>query len=500
MASILLDLSILIITATILALIARFFKQPIIPAYIIAGILIGPVFKFVTDTGTIMTLAEIGIAFLLFIVGLEINLNRLKFVGFVSSLGGAIQVIVTASLGFALTMLFRYSTTTAYYIGLVVAFSSTMIVIKILSDKQQLDTLHGRIIVGILLMQDIIAVLALIALTTANDFSYSTLMFTLLTGLALFLSALVIGELLLTKLFKFAAKSQELLFLLSLSVCFLFVVAFGIAGFSIAIGAFVGGIILANLPYSQEIVGKIKPLRNFFSMIFFIALGLGLTFMGIDWMLLAVLLLIVLAVKMIITMLTVGIFGYKKRTSFLTGLSLAQTSEFSLILVAQGLILQHISKEIYSLVILLAIITITLTTYFINFDSMIYNKLKGFVKIAENAKELEYLPENEKYEVVLCGYNRIGYGVVKAVKKMKKKILIIDYNPDTIKKLIDSKILCIYGDISDPETLDKINFRKIQILISTVPDLHDNLLILKKAKTLNKRIIVFSTEIGRAHV
>jgi len=196
-------------------------------------------------------------------------------------------------------------------------------------------------------------------------------------------------------------------------------------------------------------------------------------------------------------MLICSMFNYKKRVSFLTSISLAQVSEFSLIIVAQGLILGHISQELFSLTILLAIITITITSYFIQFDNNIYIKLSGFLQIFEKigtkTKKMEYLPEDKKTRIILCGYNRIGYSIVKTVQKMKKSLLIVDFNPDVIKRLIARKVPCIYGDVGDSEILERLGLNNAEMVISTVPEEQDNLLLIKKTKQVNKKTLIFVT-------
>jgi len=270
-------------------------------------------------------------------------------------------------------------------------------------------------------------------------------------------------------------------------------------GFSIAIGAFIAGVSIANLPYNVEIIGKVKPLKDFFATIFFVSLGLELLLGEMHTILfpLIIFTLFVIIFKPFITMFICSLFNYKKRVSFLTSISLAQVSEFSLIIVAQGLILGHISQELFSLTILLAIITITLTSYFIQFDNNLYMNFSGFLqlfeKIGTKTKKMEYLPEDKDIEIILCGYNRIGYSIVKTVQKMKKSLLIVDFNPDVVKRLIARKIPCIYGDVGDSEILERIGLNKARMIISTVPEEKDNLLLIKKTKEVNKKGLIFVT-------
>jgi len=302
-----------------------------------------------------------------------------------------------------------------------------MVVIKLLSDKKEIDTLHGKIVIGILLLQDIVAIIVLSILVTLNEFSFIVLILSLFKGLIALFVAVLISKYIFPPLFRFAAKSQELLFISAVAVSMLYSIIFNFLGFSIVIGAFVAGISLASLPYNIEIIGRIKPLRDFFSVIFFVSLGMTLLLSTFNLILkpLIILLLIVLIAKPLIIMFTTSFFGYKKRTSFLSAMSLAQISEFSLIIVSQGLLLGHVNQEIFSLTVLLAIITITTTTYFVKFENSIYkrfsNYLTFFDRFSENSMDLEYVPKTKKPEIILCGYDKIGYSIVKTLKKLKKK-------------------------------------------------------------------------------
>lgn len=497
MENILFEIGFVMVIATVIAYFARFLKQPLIPAYVLAGIIIGPVLGLITNTELITSLSEIGIAFLLFIVGLEIDIKKLRHVGMAASIGGLIQVVLTFTIAFIVSLVAGFLAFESLYLSLIVALSSTMVVVKILSDKREIDTLHGKIIIGILLVQDFIAIIALSVLVTLNQFSVAALLISLLKGLIALVISLAVGKYLFPPVFGFAAKSQELLFISSVAISLLYSIVFSYIGFSMAIGAFVAGITLANLPYNLEIASRIKPLRDFFSVMFFASLGMGLVlgaFSSLVKPLLIMLLLSIIA-KPLIVIFTTSFFGYKKKTSFLTAISLAQISEFSLIIVAQGLLLGHISQGMFSTTVLVAIITITMTSYLVSFEESIYRSLERFLGIfdrfSKNAEGLEYLPRKKKPEVIVCGYNRIGYGIVRTLKRMGKSIMVIDYNPETVKSLISEKVPALYGDVSDEEIIERMGLVHAKILISTIPTKGDNLLLVSAAKKENKRIVVF---------
>lgn len=499
MDHIFLDIGLMLIVATIFAFILRYLKQPLIPGYILAGILLGPVLGVVTDLTVIKTLSEIGIAFLLFIVGLELDIKKLKDIGGIATFGAVAQVGVLFLFGLGIGVLLGFPVVTSVYLGLILAFSSTMVVIKLLSDKNQLDTVHGRIVIGILLMQDIIAILALSVLKDLNNFQFSPFFLSLAEGIALLVIAMLLGKYVFPRIFKFAARHQEVLFLASISVCLIFAMLFTIPDFSIAIGAFVAGITLGSLPYNVEIVGRVKSLRDFFSVLFFTAIGAELATVNIFEIALPLMIFTIFTVFLlpIITTLIVLFFGYKTKTAFLAGLSLSQVSEFGLIIAALGLTEGHISQNVFSITILLALITMASTAYFIKYDDWLYRKFKPFFKQFERsgakARELSFIKQDHAHEVVLVGLDRLGYSIFRKLRKMNKDVLVVDYNPDIIKKLLAKNIPCVYGDIADGEIIETVRLSKINMLVSTIPDRNDNVLLLKKLKSHNHNATVIVT-------
>ena len=522
MENIFLNMGIIFIVAAIFGFIAKKLNQPKIPFYIFAGFVVGPfglmlaeklglvsLFLswfavdisgiFVSDPSIIKILAEIGIAFLLFVVGLELNLKKLKDIGMIATLGGSLQVLILFTIGsiFALGMGFLHIE--AIYIGLILAFSSTVVVVKLLVDNKELNTLHGRIVIGILLMQDVIAVLVLSMLATFNTFSAGVLLFALFKIVAVLIVSVFLSKFIFPKIFTFAAKSNEVLFLVSLAVCFFFSLLLMSLGFSIAIGAFIAGITLANLPYNIAIVGRVKSIRDFFATLFFVSLGMEFFLEPSVGILkpLIIFFLFIVVFKPIVIMLICSLFGYMKSTSFFASLSLAQISEFSLIILSQGLLLGHISQDLFSIGVMLGVITMTSTAYLINYDNQIYKwmfKLLGaFDFIKPNKEKLEYIPKEMKYDVVLVGVNRIGYSIIKSLNKIKENVLVIDYNPEIIRDFMKKKQPCFYGDIGDLETIGRLNFKDVEIIVSTVPTQSYNIMLIKKVKEQNKNALIFVT-------
>jgi Kef-type K+ transport system membrane component KefB len=499
--SILTDIGLLIILATIIAFIAKLLKQPLIPAYILTGIILGPmVLGLIKDESLIRHVAELGIAFLLFVVGLEINLKKLKYVGAVATVGGVLQVIAVYLIGYYSALRLGFAQFESIILGLVVTFSSTMIVIKLLSDKGEIDTLHGKIVLGILIVQDIIVILALALIGTFGNFDPTIVVFALLKGLSLFVAAFLLGKFIFPKIFEFAARTNELLFLSSLTVMFGFSIFAYALDFSIAIGAFLGGLALAHLPYSVDIKGKVNPIKSFFATIFFVAIGMQLAPFSIQamWKILLVLFSITMFVKPVILFITTTLFGYEKRTSFLTGLSLAQNSEFSLILVSLPFVLGLISKELFSLVIFLTVLTMALTSYLLEFKNAMYLIFSPILNLIEKipiplTKKLEYFQRSKHKEIVLIGRHRMGGMFYDTLKRMKKSMIVIDNNPDIIRKMVNREESCVYGDLSNPEVLEKTNLNKVKIIISTAPAEEDSLFLLSYVKKRNPKIKILVT-------
>ncbi|MBR9700235.1 hypothetical protein GOV09_07305 [Candidatus Woesearchaeota archaeon] len=492
------DIGIIMVVGTAFAYLARLLKQPIITGYVLAGLILGPFLQIITNQSIIVTLSEMGIAFLLFIVGLEIDLRKLKEVGMVSTIGGLTKSLILFSLGYVVVIFAGFRDMSAIYLGLILAFSSTMVVIKVLSDKRELDTLHARIIIGFLIIEDILAIFAMIVLANLDGFSFTLLFEAIWKTAFLFVIARGANKYIFPGLFKFAAKSSELLFLTAVAVTFTFSLLFSELGFSISIGAFVAGISLANLPYVYEIVGKVKSMRDFFSTIFFVSLGMSIVSISKSHIIITVILLLIIwLLKPLIVMFITAFFGYNKRPAFLTAISLAQISEFSLIIVTQGLVLGHISQEVFSIAAIIAVVTMSSTSYFIKYEYSIYSFFKDFLRkfdgFTNGIKHLEYQDKKLAYDVLLVGYDRIGYSIVKKLHILKKHLIVVDYNPEIIKKLIGKNIHCLYGDISDEEILERIDLKGLSMAVSTSPDKRDNKLLIKKVKAVNKKAMLFVT-------
>ena len=497
--SIFIELTLLFILTIVISGLARLLKQPLIVGYIITGILAGPYFlNLIKSTDAIATFAEIGIVFLLFIVGLNLNPKLVKDLGKVSLITGIGQVLFTVILGFFISKLLGFSTITSIYLATALAFSSTIIIMKLLSDRNDLESLYGRITTGFLIVQDLLAILVLLFVSSLNgngEGIAEIISLAVIKVIAAITILYLIGNYLLPRITKIIAKSQEFLLIFSVSWCFAIAGAFQYFNFSIEAGALLAGIALSLTPYQHEISSKMRPLRDFFLIMFFILHGSQLLFGNISQVVVpaAALSLLVLLGNPLIVMILMGILGYTKRNGFMAGLTSAQISEFSIILIALAVELNHVAQEFLSLIILVGLITMTGSTYLIVYADRIYPALAKYLKIFEKKgkKVDEHKYHTEKYfEVILFGYNRIGFSILDSLEKLRKKVLIIDYDPEVILQLAKDGHECKYGDADDVEMLNELDLSQTKMIISTIPHLETNILILNRVKRARKKITV----------
>lgn len=502
MAEIFFEIAIIVVSAVILGIMLRALKQPLILAYIFAGILIGPVFNLIKAEGTIEAMSHLGIALLLFLVGVELNIREMKHLGLISIVTGVGQFIFAFIAGYFLLIALGFTSIEAIFIAVALTFSSTIIIVKLLSEQKSYYTLHGRIAIGFLIVQDFLAVIVLMILSGSNGHFPEFIGINLLKGVGLILAAMLSAFYILPPIFRRIANNKELLFLGSIAWCFLYGIAAQYVGFSVEIGAFLAGISLAPLPYRLEISSRIKPLRNFFITIFFVVLGtqLGVSLTSKVFIPSVILAVFVLIADPLIIMVLMGIFGYRKKTSFLTGLTSAQISEFSLIIISIAHGLGYISQKIVSVVTMAAVITIVASSYLIIYSHHIYPKISGLLRIFERRN----LRKEKKYEgynnhVILFGYHRLGYHITKVLQKMGINFLVVDIDPAAEKILSKIKIPHVYGDASDPEILESICLSKADLVISTIPDFNDNMIIINKVKVWKKtKVIVTANQMSEA--
>src|SRR3989338_6805688 len=499
MGSIFFEITIIVCLAAVLAIIFRAFKQPAVLAYILTGIIIGPFGQLqLRNQDQLHTLAQFGITLLLFILGLELKFKDLKSIGKSALIIGLGQIVFTFLAGFFISSGLGFSQIISLYIATALTFSSTIIVVKLLSDRKDLAILYGKIVTGVLLIQDFFAILVLIILSAFNSnsvaLSVETFALVFLKGFLLIVFVAFLSKFVLPGIIHAVSKSSETLFLFSLAWVFGLsaIVSSPLIGFSIEIGGFLAGLALANSLENYQIISRVRPLRDFFITIFFVTLGTRLLISDFSEILVpgVILSAFVLIGNPIIVMIIMGVLGYRKRTGFMAGLTVAQISEFSLILMIMGNRIGHVSDQAVSLVTFVGAVTFVISTYMILNNNYLYKILSPFLDIFErsNIREKRITGEKIRDHVVLIGVRRMGESILEALKKDEKtKIVAVDFNPDIVETLKEDGVISFYGDIADEEIQKLAQIDKAKLIISTISDLEDNLLLLKSIKNLKKK-------------
>ncbi len=493
--SIFIELSALLALCAVIGMIMRALRQPLLIGYILTGLIVGPsVLALFKSTEATQVMGSFGVALLLFIVGLGLNPKVIKEVGKVSLFAGMGQIVFTTSVGFVLVHALGYDTTTSIYVGLALAFSSTIIILKLLSDKKEQHKLYGKIAVGMLLVQDITACIALIAASasTSGNFNLNELIWLILKGSLLVCGTILFSQVIIKPLNRFLSRSQELLFLFALAWGFGIATIFYLSGFSVEIGALLAGVCMASMPYAQEVGSRLRPLRDFFIVVFFITLGASVnirTLGNLFWQAIA-LSLFILVVKPLIVMIIMGALGYTKKTSFATGVVMGQISEFSLILLLLGVANNQINSQAVSLVTVMGIGTIALSSYFITYSDGIYKFIENYLPLFERKKVRKEQEKHKAYDAILFGFQRGGVEFVDVLEKVSKKYIVIDYDPESIDQMDRRHIPYIYGDATDFELLEEINFDGAKLVVSIITDFDTNVFLLKHLQQHNPNAVM----------
>lgn len=495
MDNIFLQLAIILSLSSLYGYIVMRLKLPLVVAYLLAGVTISAVSAFDTSHSAVLhTLPEIGIAFVLFLIGMELDLREIKALGFPIIAAALVQIIVSTIAGYAIASLLGFNNTESLYLGLGLAFSSTVVVIKMLLEKRDLTSLYGKLSIGILLVEDIVAIAALMFISVSSSalnlgFQESLPLLTLiLKAIGLFLLTFVLSRYVLEKVFDSVAKSVELLFFTAITWCFVFTSLAIISGFSVVIGAFLAGVALASSPYHLQIEGKIKPLRDFFLTLFFVYLGsqVHLGDIANNWVAILLFTLFAISLKPILYMLVLGFFGFRKHTYFQTALNLSQISEFSLIVLVVGIQYGIVSQLSLSIMAAAAVLSIIISSIGIHYSKPLYKLLRFPLGFFEHRSKVHRVETNLKEElhdhIIIIGAHRVGGPVVEYLKKGDIPFVVMDFNPQIVGKLRDDGVKVIFGDVSDPEILDSLQLEQAKLIISTANSLSDNEVLIEECK------------------
>jgi len=492
------NISLIILFAFGISAVMRFLRQPLIIGYIFAGVLVGPSFlDLIGSNSAFGTFSQLGVALLLFTVGLQLNPKVIKEVGKASFLTGIGQVVFTSVIGFLIAKFLGFSVVSSVYIAIALTFSSTIIIMKLLADKGDLDSVYGKIAVGFLIVQDLIAIFALMFISSlsAGDSATTLIAATFVKGVIAVVVLSLFGVYVLPRIMNLIAKSQEFLFLFSLSWCLALASLFHFLNFSLEIGALFAGILLAFSPYSSEISSKLRPLRDFFIILFFIVIGSQMALGDIQQNIIPIVVfsVFILVGNPLIVMFLMKYLGYTKRNGFLAGLTVAQISEFSIILIALGISVGHLSSEILSLVTMVGLITIAGSTYMIVYSNKIYPWISNYLNFFENKGNPNEKKIKQNAEAILFGYNRIGFNILRSFKKISKSYMVVDYNPEIISSLTRHKVPSVYGDAYDLEFLSELPLKKVKLVVSTIPDAETNMILIETIRAVNKDAIIIVT-------
>ena len=473
------EVAALVLAAAIVGALAVRLRQPLIVAFIAVGVLAGPsVLDVVQAEDEIHLLAELGIALVLFVVGLKLDVRVIRDTGSVAVITGGTQVAVTGIICFGLALLLGLEVVAAAYVAMALTFSSTIIVVKLLSDQREIDELHGRIAVGILIVQDLVVIGAIIALTAigaGNEGGVAEQVgWVVAKGVGLLAGVALLTRYALTALLHRAARTPELMVLGAIAWAVGLAAAADALGFSSEVGAFLAGVALASTPYRDAIGGRLVPLRDFLLLFFFLDLGANLDLGSLGGQLLTALVLsaFVLLAKPLIVVAVTGRLGYTSRVGFLAGVSMSQISEFSLILAALGLGLGHIDTDGVALITAIALITISLSTYATLYGHELHERLRRPLTLFERrgGPPLRDEPDldAEQFDIIVLGAGRFGGALVGLLRDAGHRVLVVDFDPRVLDAARADGHMAVYGDAEDPELPAALPLEGVRWVVSTV--------------------------------
>ena len=478
-AGILLQIAYAIVLATTFAFVAKVLRQPVILGYIAAGVLLGETVGLHIISGeTIEPIAELGLILLLFMIGLEIDLKKLRQTGAAVAAAGLLQVPIATVIGIGVFSTLGFTGLGPLYLAFACALASTMIVVKLLYDRFELDTTAGRVMLGILVFQDIWAILFLALQPNLHDPAISILVLSFLKGALLVAFSLLISKQVLPALFKAVAKVPELMVLGALAWCFGIVLLSAQLGLSTAMGALIAGVSLSTFPYNLDVIAKVVSLRDFFITLFFVSLGTKIGRPTAEVMTVALIgsAFVVLSRFATITPILGG-FGKGSRVSFISALDLSQVSEFSLVIVTLGVSLAQIDARVLDVVLWMLVITSVLSTYAIVHSHAIYKAMSPVLKLVGFRDADTHLREHthdEARPIVFLGFARQASSLLEEMIRrdpsVVDRIAVVDFNPEVRDGLEKRRVKVIYGDISHADTLHHANVPEAKVILSTIPD------------------------------
>ncbi len=503
------NFTILLGAALVGGMIAHRLRQPVILGYLLVGVAIGPhALGLVDDLVLIEAAATIGVALLMLTLGLEVSFAQLRQVGKVGLWGGIAQILVTFALGAVVaSTLFGWTLTQSILFGLVISISSTMVCLKILMDRGELDSIHGRIMIAILILQDISVILMIIIMPMLSGAEQNL---PLALGIAIGQAILFIGIAIVLGIWVLpwlmgrvgGIRSREIFLLTVLVLGLGAALGTQIFGLSAVFGAFLIGLVLRKAKFGHQALAEITPLRDIFAALFFVSLGMLLDprFIADYWWMIATTVSLIIFIKFLTVFGIVRLFGYSGGVALLAGAGLFQIGEFSFILAKGGVSVGILSAQSYSLIIASAIITMLLTPLSMSLASRLYTKLAGLPRGREpEAKGVPPLPSSEPVEVVgpvvIAGFGRVGQNIAQGLQDADIPYSVVEIDPGRISELRCGGIACIYGDASNAHVLSHVHLTQAKALVVTFPDPLAMLTTVKTALTINPKLKV----VARVH-
>lgn len=476
------EVATLLVMAAIIGFIGIILRQPLIVSFIAVGLIAGPsALDVVQSDAQISLLSELGIAVLLFLVGIKLDIKLIRSLGAVSLMTGLGQVAFTSVFGFLIGLALGLDPLTSLYVAIALTFSSTIIVVKLLSDKHEIDSLHGQIALGFLIVQDLVVVLAMIVLSAIGIGSgegqgSDNILAVLGSGIVLVGLVVLFVRYAANPLTERLARAPELLVIFAIAQAAIFAAIGDVVGLGKEVGGLLAGVSLASTAYRETIAARLAPLRDFLLLFFFIALGatLDLSLLGTHITDAIVFSLFVLIGNPLIVLAIMGWMGYRKRTGFLAGLTVAQISEFSLIFIAMGLTLGHVNQDALGLVTMVGLVTIAASTYMITYSHQLYALFEPLLGVFERKgtprEPSDGTPEGtSRYNVLVFGLGRFGTAIGMRLKNRGLDVLGIDFNPLAVRRWRALGLDTEYGDVTDPEFVAGLPFAGADWMVSTVP-------------------------------
>lgn len=474
------DIGLAVIVATVVGVAAHKLRQPIILAYLIAGAIIGPYIgpQLVYDPLHVEIISEIGLVLLLFIIGLEMNPQHLARGGRAMLITGLGQVPFSILLGWGFFALIGYTAgrLDALYLAVACALSSTAIVVKALFDKFEINSVSGRLTVGVLIFQDIWAILILALQPTITNPGFAPAALAILKALVLLIAGFLVSKYALSIVFGWLSRAPEMVVAAAIGWCAAYAGIAHWAGLSYEMGALIAGVSLSSFSYSEHITEKTLPLRDFFLTLFFVSLGMKIPIP--DPALLAkvpILLLFVLVSRLLIVIPLARLSGMSKRAGFLAALNLSQIGEFSLVIVAAGVAKAHVQTEAMLLVLYGLAAASILSSYMLKYNHEIYRALaRAFPKMFAEGQEEETAAVDNP-DILILGFHRTARAILDHVAALSPDLLprtmVVDFSVEVLRSLKEKyPVRILFGDISAHETLVRAHAGSAQWILCTIPD------------------------------